>query len=279
MADPYPYEFNPEDWRDRSGDPFLHLEMSQGVTSPVDVFRVEIERRRRGVDSAVWNVRPSDSFIWAYGEPDTPWVTKLGGVPYRPADAAWPQCKESEETPDRLMPMTFLMQFCFHESLLADLNLPGDVLLVFAKDEALVDDDAVVTEWHSIGIEQPMNAEQIPTTPWKCMRGYGYRWRTWDVDDNVRFTDYPHVLRTTKIGGIASCTDAAYGPQSDELGTFLCQIGDVCPATEVPYPWINVEQPIERGDMSYEHFGLCDAGVLCFFLSDDGTVNWRYEYY
>jgi len=44
-----------------------------------------------------------DIFVMAEGEPDNRWITKIGGVPYRPAAASWPQSCNGD-------PMAFVAQ-------------------------------------------------------------------------------------------------------------------------------------------------------------------------
>ena len=39
------------------------------------------------------------------GEPAKPYLTKIGGVPYRPSDEPWPGQDDED-------PMTFFAQFC-----------------------------------------------------------------------------------------------------------------------------------------------------------------------
>ncbi len=276
----YPYEFVEESWRHRAGDPRARsVALRKGVTSPVDVFRVEFERQQEGIDSKRCNVVDSDVFIWARGEPDARWATKIGGVPHRPTDKPWPRYTVRNGSAISTRPMTFLAQFCFNDGVKANLDLPGDVLLVFVKDDEFADYDSVELEWHSLEVRKPMRAEDVPQQRWEIKCCHGYRWRTWDVAPVDGSRGSPKVLRATKIGGVASCSDAAFGPHSGDLGRFLCQLAEISPATTVPFPWINVEGALARGRFRSGDLSLGDAGVLCFYLGDHHVVNWRFECY
>ncbi|NQT13137.1 MAG: DUF1963 domain-containing protein [Planctomycetes bacterium] len=127
------YEFRLEEWLDRlplddeyarSCGRFSGTE----ITSPSDIcinerLRAEV---REQVD---WGPAvPVDVFVMATGEPRDRHVTKIGGLPYRPASKPWPKSQDRQ-------PMTFLAQFCFADSKDLVGDLPGEVLLVFASPE------------------------------------------------------------------------------------------------------------------------------------------------
>src|SRR5437763_6988865 len=79
------------------------------VVSPSDVAIVEQIRRKAGGPAILGPNLPTDVFVLAKGEPKRRDVTKVGGLPYRPADLKWP------ERPDQV-PFTFLAQFHFGKS-------------------------------------------------------------------------------------------------------------------------------------------------------------------
>ena len=94
------------------------------VTSPFHIYSVETlrDRHRLRVGPAI----ATDVFVWAIGEPERRDVTKIGGLPYWPTKQPWP------ERPDG-GPCQFLAQINFTDSQDLVPELPGDVLLVFAK--------------------------------------------------------------------------------------------------------------------------------------------------
>src|SRR5205823_5036132 len=102
------------------------FELNCSICGPSDLAIVE--QLRRAADSVhSLGVRvPNDIFIFAHGEPKRRDVTKIGGLPYRPAHLPWPKTTESG-------PMTFLAQYRFTESTDIVGQLPGDILLVFCR--------------------------------------------------------------------------------------------------------------------------------------------------
>lgn len=100
------------------------------VSTPRDVIlteqlREEI-RRRYDIGRSV----PTDVFVFGVGEPNRRDMTKIGGLPYRPAEKPWP-CIPSGA------PLTFVGQMRFTESKDIVGDLPFKVLLMFARDESL----------------------------------------------------------------------------------------------------------------------------------------------
>src|SRR5262245_4812542 len=90
---------------------------------------------------------PTDVAVWARGEPRNRAITKVGGLPYRPSDAPWPSDGRGE-------PMRFIVQICFADSRDLVPPLPGDILLVFGDDDALVaEPERLVFEWWPLACE------------------------------------------------------------------------------------------------------------------------------
>src|SRR5207237_8815728 len=114
------------------------------------------------------------------GEPERRDVTKIGGMPYRPASLGWPVSKEDG------LPLTFVAQFRFAES--ADFmgELPGDMLLAFFADFAGAAYDYFPGpphfEWHMLGCKELIAAEVIPKAGFVVPPCYGVRWRTVDFE-------------------------------------------------------------------------------------------------
>src|SRR5262249_19088597 len=119
----------------------------------------------------------TDAFLFVRGEPAIPFVTKVGGVPYRAAEVPWPAGEDGR-------PMTFLAQFCFSGSTDLVGELPGDVLLVFARDDQAYfssifgDDDGLRFEWYPLGLQDFCAPSQVPDTPWKLLPCTGVAQRT-----------------------------------------------------------------------------------------------------
>ncbi|MEM6392834.1 MAG: DUF1963 domain-containing protein [Planctomycetota bacterium] len=71
---------------------------------------------------------PVDIFTWCMHTTDVkPWVTKIGGVPYRDQKRPWPTDSDG-------VPLHFLGQICLADSQdIIPFNTPGDVLLIFGR--------------------------------------------------------------------------------------------------------------------------------------------------
>lgn len=217
-------------------------------------------RRYRGVRIA------TDVFVWARGGPPNPAMTKIGGVPYRPRSSSWP--RDSEGSPVR-----FIAQLCFADSRDILGELPGDVLLIFGDDHALlVEPERLVFEWSSLGIpELAFEVPQLATgellTPY-----YGVIHRTEDWPDALEEIPGRYrcpwllgVFEGTKIGGLPRFIQNEPTP----AGRFLAALGSISASYSV-YPLINESEP-----RSWSHGDLMigDMGSLYLFLDRHGCVR------
>ena len=104
---------------------YRHALDGSHVTSPFHIFSVETLRDQHHLRGGP--ATPTDVFVWAIGEPERRDVTKVGGLPYWPTHQLWPERPDGE-------PCQFLAQINFTDSTDLVPELPGDILLVFAKD-------------------------------------------------------------------------------------------------------------------------------------------------
>ena len=184
-------------------------------------------------------------------------MTKIGGVPYRPRSSTWPRDGEGK-------PVRFIAQLCFADSrdILGD--LPGDVLLIFGDDDALlVEPERLVFEWSSLGlrelaVEVPQMAGGELLTPY-----YGVIHRTEDWPDAPE--EIPGVFEGTKIGGLPRFIQDEPTP----IGRFLAALGSIS-AGYSAYPLINELEP--RG-WSHGDLMIGDMGSLYLFLDQHGRVR------
>jgi hypothetical protein len=194
--------------------------------------------------------------------------------------------------------MTFLGQVCFADSKDIIGGLPGDVLLLFGKASfssysgwgpAAWDPDSqelIYLEWQRLDLSDPLAAKDCPETPWKIDELFGIIHRTVDypevepwLKEEQEETHLPTVLSGTKIGGVPSWNQ---GPE--ELpGKLVCMLGSVSPISEVPFPFVNQEEP-ESSDSCYEKtrhnkyllFG--DMGCLYVFYDEvSGKTSWTIQ--
>jgi hypothetical protein len=219
----------------------------------------------------------TDVFVFCQGDPLDRAVTKIGGLPYRSAKKEWPLDEDHA-------PLTFVAQICFSDSLDLVGNLPGDVLLIFARRVSVYQErsDALRFEWTQIGEPELVETAALPNTDWQLVPCYGEIYRTCDFPDaGNAFRRYStsyllNILEGTKIGGLPRWIQ----PPPSLQGRFLAAVGsiDVQPYAKRSYPLINVFEPISALDDQY-YLMWGDVGTLYLFLSDDGQINWTCQCY
>jgi hypothetical protein len=209
---------------------------------------------------------PADVFIWQRGESPHPAMTKIGGIPYRPRSSAWPHDGAGK-------PVRFVAQLCFADSRDISGDLPGDVLLIFGDDDALLaEPERLVFEWSSLGIpepvfEVPQMAADEPLTPY---HGLIHRTEDWpDLTDEIpagyRCPWLLGVFEGTKIGGLPRFIQDEPTP----VGRFLAALGSVS-ATSSTAQFLNTLQP---GSSSSSDLMIGDMGSLYLFLDRHGRVR------
>ncbi|MGD9644530.1 MAG: DUF1963 domain-containing protein [Pirellulales bacterium] len=216
----------------------------------------------------------------ALGEPARPDVTKIGGLPYRPAGIPWPSTKFGA-------PMTFVAQFRFTESHDIVGETPGEILLVFAPESYPAKDPSdprfFHLEWYPLGITALVQPEEQPAPGWRFITCYGQRYRTDDYPESFdAFEDFDEgsfvpVWVGTKIGG------ARY-PVEDGLelpGRLLCSIGSINPDPLMPYAFTNTPTAFGLSKSLEDRYKLnwADAGLVSFVQLPDGTIDWEVPFF
>lgn len=272
------YRFNIDEWLPR-----LPLEPEHGrfsgeiITSPYHICNNE-QLRQEAHDQFDWGAAvPVDVLIMAVGEPRDRHVTKIGGLPYRPAKTPWPVGKDG-------VPMSFLAQINFADSRDITGDLPGDVLLVFTPDS-----DGYVEilhfEWQPLGLDGLILASGLPAQAWRHDPCYGHILRTTSYPEARRRPEtaskkYPtcrglaiwshyHLLQyqATQIGPAPFYIQAG---DSDLAGRVLCAISSVQPPRHQPYPWINRPKPLMPKDVwRYDDNYLMLGDMGCIYISID----------
>ena len=286
------YKFNIEEWlgqfpladRGFRKPGRLPLYEAEIITSPVHICLNE-QLREAAADVIDWGrAVPADVFIMAKGEPAGRHVTKIGGVPYRPAAKPWPLNSEGR-------PMTFLAQFCFADSKDITGALPGDVLLCFSPTDAPPED--MEFEWYPLGLTDLMLPEAVPSQPWTFQPCFGHVFRTraypeakekagYDLSDDVPCRGL--LLRAGWLLLQYQATQISTAPwfiQFDDdkqaiRGRLLCVINSVMPSLREPYPWINHPEPLYREDqavaMDQDDLMFWDAGCVYISIDKDGRL-------
>jgi hypothetical protein len=132
------------------------------IASPRQLLHME---RRRAEAFATLAKPPAgvaiDLFLWGFGfgTRERPYLTQVGGTPWREAAKPWPKDKSGK-------PLTFIAQLCFvdsHDVVVGP--LPGDVLLIFAHyadGNLTLDHESLALEWSAIELQKPLDSLNVP---------------------------------------------------------------------------------------------------------------------
>ena len=255
-----------------------------------DVIRVlyQEELRVEGVrDLATVPAMPADVFLFHKSPPPRRDLTQIGGLPYRPRTALWPRDLDGQT-------MTFVAQIRFAESRDVVGPVPGDVLLVFMHPEWPA---FVKCEWHSEGLDELTQVEDVPESAWRFVHCWGQRHRTCDYSaDSGGFASHRlAVLNATKVGGYPTCPPSGPEPIDDdpecgvvddgvllddeacvvdEAARFIGRLNSFQAAPRHSYPWIGHPEPLSLDDVCRpeNEFVIGDMHGISLYLLQDGRV-------
>ena len=257
------------------------------VSSPYDLAVVEQVRRATELVASLGPPTPTDLFLMSPGPGEEPSLTRMGGVPHRPADQPWP-------TTEAGTPYTFVAQFSFVDSQdLMHFELPGDLLLVYfaAPDSPMSASlpEGLYFEWQPAAIARPMRREQVPPPCMRVPELHAQILRTaeypksYSVFAKSGFLEWWLFIKTqaTRIGG------STFFPNNDprKVGLisrdaeFLCSLNSVVPRTFPdmgPYPLV-ADRPLNlsREEAEALSFLVGDNGCLYIFLDEEGVLHWQ----
>lgn len=152
------------------------------IDGPGDLALAEQARKFAGRHGDLGPSVPADFFTWSkLSWSDKPWLTQIGGVPWREADKPWPKDEDG-------IPLHFLGQICFADSKdILPCKLPGDVALIFGRWQrgyTFLPDDSTIEalEWSPLKLKKPLTMAPGWTTvlPF-CYHGVIHR--------SVQYTD------------------------------------------------------------------------------------------
>lgn len=254
----------------------------------------QVKREARKSGRKLGKALPIDLIVWNWGEATSRSVTKVGGLPYRPADRLWPTAESGE-------PLTFIAQFCFADSRDIRSNLPGDILLIFGTEPGNYR-ELMQFEWVTLSNEKLVGQADIPKTAWRIQPCYGSLHRTIefpdaDPDDFEAKSPIDWWARGgagTKIGGIAG-EEYDYSIHLDEKesdepseehrwalsmierektkGDLLCRLDSICPGPK--WPFLNMPEKNWPSDDDVDFFTIGDAGAMDIFLNEDGDITYN----
>ncbi len=258
------------------------------ITSPAHLCKVELVRQRVRAEHDLGRAVPVDIFIWRYGPPDKPYLTKIGGVPHREKSVPWPRGPDGK-------PYTFVAQFCFLDSKdIVSSKLPNDVMLVFFRhpDACFTDRGDVHIEWSAKSLRDPATKQSCPPPGFPVPELAGEIYRTNEYPNSVDvFRQLGHyrsyLLASTQSTKIGRETFVIQGDPRNEDQEFFCALSSIQPSGQ--WPFTNMERlpeiPLSER-MSNEHFGwndyemiLGDAGCMYFMIDRDGNVTWTADCY
>lgn len=249
------------------------------VVGPEDLAILEQVRGRVQKKVDLGRAVPTDIFLWGIGKPPKSYLTKIGGVPYRPKDAPWPKAANR--------PMTFFAQYCFLDSKdLFNRPLPGDIMLVFLKDEDSIyspgDAGACRIEWYRYPISSRASANECPKAGFNVPRLYGVRHRTCDYPESEEiFQKEGHaqywLLATSQATRIGGCTWVIQDRKWSPRDRLICTLSYVSvPSLWVEaWPFVNVKSTrnLSKREQKKLEIELCDAGCLYFAIDKKGKVR------
>lgn len=268
--------------------------LSYTVTTPLSV--VALERARAIIQPLPdeCQARPADLFIFNQGEPVDRSVTKVGGLPCRPASWPWP-------TNPKYGPLTFLGQFNFADSRDLVPAIPADLLLVYSAAIPPVMEDErnpepqpwLYTEWYDQTRGDPLiELSQVPPNSHNIPVFWGTRYRAIDcleteqacsaIMEELRLHGYwgdtgrgaaqcSLLLNGWKVGG-HSRLRATGG--SEARGTLLCTATSFMTDEDLPYPWLNHPAPVSKEVMYANAILWWDGFSLELYLTEDGSIDW-----
>ncbi|MCA9111308.1 MAG: DUF1963 domain-containing protein [Planctomycetaceae bacterium] len=218
------------------------------INGPMDICSAEQARGLHFCNYDFGRCVPVDVFVWQTAPPSMPFLTKLGGTPYRPESVPWPTDKQGR-------PFTFVAQICFLDSMsIIPVTLPGDVMLVFfrSSDSFSGWNDEVYVEWWKIGLDEPMRPEDCPMPSFTVPELTGVLHRTYDFPDagdifESEGHDAADLIATTQATKIGTETFFIQGdPRTSDEETLICALRSLAPSG--PWPFVDLPELPESRD-------------------------------
>ena len=187
---------------------------------------------------------PVDYVVWRKKPHDVPWLTRIGGIPWREKSLPWPHSTEKGD-------YTFVGQFYLKDSPeFFPFDLKGDLALVFfSMNGAMYGEECdVILEWSNKNLEAPCTDDDCPAGKFAVPQLYAELFRGFEYPD---FEDYdaffkclPRLLQDavsawapltefTRTGTEASWLQGNYDYETE---TLLCTLGCFNPHSEWPFP-------------------------------------------
>jgi hypothetical protein len=278
------YKFEIEDWLPRFPlQPEYGHYSGEIVTGPHEICNNE-QLRQEMRDQFDWGPAvPVDVFVMADGEPADGFATKIGGLPYWPADYDWPTGLNGD-------PLLFLAQFNFGDSQDLVGTLPGDLLLIFAEDSD-GKFEPLHFHWQELEVASLIRRQDVPYHRCSFAPCYGHVFRSVSYPTaqlaasavtqkypkcrgkDVRSYDHLPQYHATQIGEAPFLIQRG---DDDLPGRMLCTLSSVNPNTHIPYPFINHPEPLAPKDrfVRPEYLMMGDVGCVYVSIDESGDLYW-----
>ncbi len=256
------------------------------VSTPKGLMQIIQVRESVSKNVPLVETSKSDVFIWASGEPKKPFLTKIGGIPFRPKGMPWPSALGKK--------YSFLFQVYFGDSNdLIDRKLPADVMVVFGNGEEFFagnDSDLRIEWFHSTKNFPVMSASELPKPEFYIPTLHGVYCRipefsgdTEKFESNGRNEAYLlSVCQATKIGKEPFWIQG----DSSENGESVFFVFSGPSIRKQEWPLVDVKEfsfsDEFKGYSGYQNelsFSMGDVGCLYFIISPTGRVRWVFQCY
>lgn len=255
----------------------------QSIESPGSLARWEQTMRYVRTKGTLGPSVPCDLFVWQHSRnAEKPWLTRIGGTPWRPERKPWPKGEDG-------VPLVFLGQICFVDSRdILPRKLPGDVVLFFGTYTAGWAVPEMV-EWSPLAIKEPATGLNTPWTGELPFEYHGVIHRTRQYTDPdaamPAFTAAGlqdsawllHAVQATLIGAYASLPQGWILPEEEQL---ICVLSSFSwqhqwPLCDVPrgLSCVRADGSEFESTLHKSGFGLGDGGATWVYRSSRGTFE------
>lgn len=193
-----------------------------------------------------------DLVIWRKRHHKHPFLTRLGGIPWRDRSLPWPTTESGQN-------YTFVGQYCLSEMISPVPFTPkSDLILVFSYDENLCS-GTVLLEWGNTNLTDPVQEEDCPQPQFSVPQYFAELQRVTVYPDFhqmervyeeipkqlERVLGYEPMPQNTLIG-----TEAFWHQENYCKDTVLCTLSTFDPY-DTEWPFSDQQAPLER-EISYD---------------------------